>query len=139
MCLNSVGELTQKCDRENREWWQHQIKSIYGWNPDLVVQCLLCISCLNAKATNCPTIWSQKLQCAVFQHKNDETKNSTGMQFKAQYQKRHVSCFGTSFQGRVFSWHGNRYLSCIVLDDSDRLAGWNLHQNLIWLTGNDNC
>ena len=25
----SVGERSRKCDKENREWWWHQIKSIY--------------------------------------------------------------------------------------------------------------
>ena len=29
MCLNSVGERTQRCDKENREWQWRQIKSIY--------------------------------------------------------------------------------------------------------------
>ena len=92
MCLNFVGERTQKCDRENREWWWRQIKSIYRLHLDLVVKQLCYISCLNACATNCATFRNQKLCCgAVFLHKNDETKNSSGLQFKAQHQKK--ACF----------------------------------------------
>ena len=37
ICLNSVGERTQKCDRENWGWRWRQIKSIYRWYLDLVV------------------------------------------------------------------------------------------------------
>ena len=39
VCLNSVGERTQRCDGENREWW---------WYLELVVKRLRCINCLNA-------------------------------------------------------------------------------------------
>ena len=77
-------ERTQKCDRENRDWWWCQIKSIYRLHLDLVVKQLCYISCLNACATNCATFRNQKLCCGtVFLHKNDETKNSSGLQFKA--------------------------------------------------------
>ena len=38
MCLNFVGERTQKCDRENREWQRRQITSIYRLYLDLVVK-----------------------------------------------------------------------------------------------------
>ena len=80
MCLNFVGERTQKCDKENREWRWRQIKSIYRLYLDLVVKQLCYISCLNAWATNCATFRNQKL-CwgTVFLHKSDETKNSSGL------------------------------------------------------------
>ena len=75
---------TQKCDRENWEWWWHQIKSIYRLYLDLVVKQLCCINCLNAWATNCAPFRNQKLCCGtVFLNKNDETKNSSGLYFKA--------------------------------------------------------
>ena len=61
MCLNFVGELTQKCDTENREWWWRPIKSIYRLHLDLVVKQLCCINCLNAWATSCATFRNQKL------------------------------------------------------------------------------
>ena len=47
MCLNSVEQRTQKCDRENRKWWWHQIKPIYMWYLDLVVKRFRQINCLN--------------------------------------------------------------------------------------------
>ena len=82
MCLNFVGERTQKCDKENREWRWRQIKSIYRLYLDLVVKQLCYISCLNAWATNCATFRNKKLCCGtVFLHKNDETKNFSGLQF----------------------------------------------------------
>ena len=90
MCLNSVGELTQMYDWENRKWRWRQIKSIYIWYLDLAVKRLHCTSCLNAWATNCVAFWNQKLCCGtVFLHKNDEKKNSSGL-----HQKRHVFCLG---------------------------------------------
>ena len=80
MCLNFVGERTWKCDRENREWWRRQIKSIYSLYLDLVVKQHCYISCLNASANNCATFRNQKLCCGtVFQHKNDEMKSSSGL------------------------------------------------------------
>ena len=80
MCLNFVEESTQKCDRENQEWWWRQIKSIYRLHLDLVVKQLYYNSCLNAWATNSATFRNQKLCCGtVFLHKNDETKNSSGL------------------------------------------------------------
>ena len=79
MCLNCVGERTQKCDKENRESWWRQIKSIR--NSILIKQHY--INCLNAWATDCATFRNQKLCCGtVFLHKNDETKNSSGLHFK---------------------------------------------------------
>ena len=75
ICLNFVEERTQKCARENREWQWYQIKSIYRLHLDLVVKQLYYISCLN-----CATFRNQKLGCGtVFLHKNDETKNSSGL------------------------------------------------------------
>ena len=72
MCLNIVGERTQKCDRKNREWRWRQIKYFYRLHLDLVVKQLCC----NA------TFRNRKLCCGnVFLHKNDETKNSSGLQF----------------------------------------------------------
>ena len=53
MRLNSVGERTQKGDRENRELRWRQIKSIYLWY--LVVKQLRYINSLNAWDTNCDT------------------------------------------------------------------------------------
>ena len=83
MCLNFVGERTQKCDKENREWRWRQIKSIYRLYLDLVVKKLCYINCLNAWATNCATFRNQKLCCGtVFLHKSDEIKTSSGLQFK---------------------------------------------------------
>ena len=38
MCLKFVEERTQKYDRENREWWWRQIKSIYRLHLELVVK-----------------------------------------------------------------------------------------------------
>ena len=61
MCLNFVGERTQKCDRENREWRWHQIKPIYRLYPDLAVKQLCYINCLNPWATNCTTFRNQRL------------------------------------------------------------------------------
>ena len=55
MRLDSVGERTQKCDRENREGRWCQINSIYRLHPDLVAESLRCINSLNAWATNCAT------------------------------------------------------------------------------------
>ena len=51
MCLNFVGERTWKCDKENRECWWRQIKSIYRLHLDLVVKQICYINCLNAWAT----------------------------------------------------------------------------------------
>ena len=45
---NSVGECSQKCDRENRQWrWRH-IKSTVWWYLDLVVKRFHRPNCLNA-------------------------------------------------------------------------------------------
>ena len=47
---------------------------------DLVAKQLGYINCLNTWATNCATFGNQKLCCGnVFLHKNDETKNSSGL------------------------------------------------------------
>ena len=71
------------CDRENREWWWPQIKSIFRLQLDLVVKQFYYINCLNARATKCATFRSQKLYCGtVFLYNNDETKTSSGLQFK---------------------------------------------------------
>ena len=59
MCLNFVGERAQKCDRDNREWWWCQIKSIYRLHLDLVVKKLCYINCLNAWATSCAAFRNQ--------------------------------------------------------------------------------
>ena len=81
-CLNFVEERPQQCDRENRVWCQ--IKSKYRLQLDLAVKQFSYISCLNACATHCATFRNQKSCCGtVFLHKNDETKNSSGLQFKA--------------------------------------------------------
>ena len=78
MCLNFEGELTQKCDKENREWRSRQIKSIYRLHLDLVVKKLYYINCLNAWATSFATFRNQILCCGtVFLDKNDEMKNSS--------------------------------------------------------------
>ena len=83
MCLNFVGERTQKCDRKNREWPWRQIISICRLYLDLVVKQLCYINCLNAWATSCATFRNQKLCCGtVFLDKNDERKTSSGLQFK---------------------------------------------------------
>ena len=67
---------------EEGRW--RQIKSIYRWHLDLVTESFRCINSLNAWAPNCATFWNQKLCCdTVFLHKNDEMKNSSGLQFKA--------------------------------------------------------
>ena len=84
MCLKFVGERAQKCDKENREWRWRQIKSIYRLYQDLVVNSMLLkkryTNCLSAWATNFATFRNQKLYCGtVFLHKNDETKNSSGL------------------------------------------------------------
>ena len=69
MCLNFVGERTQKCDRENRECGGVR-SNIYRLHLDLVVKQL----CHNA------TFRNQKLCYGkVFLFKNDETKNSSGL------------------------------------------------------------
>ena len=69
MCLNFVGERTQKCDRENRECGGVR-SNIYRLHLDLVVKQL----CHNA------TFRNQKL-CygTVFLLKTHETKNSSGL------------------------------------------------------------
>ena len=86
MCLKSVGERSQKCDRGNREQWWCQIKSIYRWYLDLVVKRLHCINYLNAWVNSCATFSNQMLCCGTFLlHKNDETKNTSGLQFKTQH------------------------------------------------------
>ena len=104
MYLNFVEKHTQKCDRENQEWWWCQIKSIYRLHLDLVVRQLCYISCLNASATNCATSRNQNLCCGtVFLHKNDETKNSSGLQFKAQHKK---ACFLFRANWTCLSWAG---------------------------------
>ena len=80
MCLNSVGERTQKCDRESREWRWRQIKSIYSWYLDLVVKRLRFINFLNAWATNYATFSNRKLCCGtVFLRRSDQTKNPLGL------------------------------------------------------------
>ena len=55
MYLNSVGERTQKCDRENRMWRWRQIKPAYMWYLEVVVKLLRQINCLNPWDTNCAT------------------------------------------------------------------------------------
>ena len=55
MYLNSVGERTQKCDRENRMWRWRQIKPAYMWYLEVVVKRLRQINCLNPWDTNCAT------------------------------------------------------------------------------------
>ena len=55
MCLHSVVERTQKCDRENQEGRWRQVKIIYRWHLDLVGESLRCIISLNAWAANCAT------------------------------------------------------------------------------------
>ena len=55
MRSHSVGERTQKCDREHREGRWYQIKSINRWHLDLVAESLHCINSLNAWAANCAT------------------------------------------------------------------------------------
>ena len=47
MCLNSVGERTQRCDSESGECRWRQIKPIYIWYLELVVKRFRCINCLN--------------------------------------------------------------------------------------------
>ena len=83
MCLSFVGERTLKCDKEHRERWWRQIKSIYRLHLDLVVKQLCYINCLNAWATNCTTFRNQKLCCGTdFLRKNDERKTFSGLQVK---------------------------------------------------------
>ena len=83
MCLNFVGERTQKCDRENRERRWRQILSICRLYLDFIVKQFCYINCLNAWATHCATYRNQKLCCGtVFLDKNDEQKTSSGLQFK---------------------------------------------------------
>ena len=84
LCLNSVAERTHKCGKENREWRWRQIKPIYRWHLYLLVKLLRSINCLNAWANNCATFCNQDLRCyTVFLHKNHDTKNSSGLYFKA--------------------------------------------------------
>ena len=69
MCLNFLGERTQKYDRENREWRWRQIK-YFRLHLDLVVKQL----CYN------DTFRNQNLCCGnVFPHENNETKNSSAL------------------------------------------------------------
>ena len=75
MCLHSVVERTQKCERGNQECRWRQIKIIYWWHLDLVGESLRCINSLNAWAANCATFWNQKLYCdTVFLHINDDNE-----------------------------------------------------------------
>ena len=75
------------CGVTNSEMWQGKPrgamaseKPIYRWHLDLIAKGLRCNNCLNTWATNCATFWNQKLCCVtVFLHKNDETKNSSGL------------------------------------------------------------
>ena len=92
MCLNFVGERTQKCDKENREWRQRQIGRLY---LDLVVKKLCYINCLNAWATNCATFRNQKLCClSTYYIKMMKRRTLQACNFKTQHQKRHVFCLG---------------------------------------------
>ena len=69
MCLNFVGERTQKSDRKTKSGGGIR-SNIYRLHLDLVVKQLCC----NA------TFRNHKLCCVnVFLHKNDETKNSSGL------------------------------------------------------------
>ena len=93
--LEFCGERTQKYSRENRAWRWRQINSIYRWYLDLVLKRLCCINCLNAQDTNCATSSNQKFCCGTFfLDKNNETKNSSGLQLKAEYQKNMFSVQG---------------------------------------------
>ena len=88
MCLYFVGERTQKSDREKREW------PIYRLYLDLVMKQLYYINCLSAWATNYATDYANYATNygTVSLHTNDEAKNSSGLQFKTQHQKKHAFC-----------------------------------------------
>ena len=81
MCLNFVGNVLMSVIGKTES--RGGVRSnIYRLHLDLVVKQL----CYNA------TFRNQKLCCCnVFLHKNDEPKNSSGLQFKAQHPKRHFS------------------------------------------------
>ena len=67
--LELRGEHARKFDSKDRDW---QFKKWLLTGYWLKV------------ATNCPTLWNQKLWCrTLFLHKNDEAKNSSDLQFKA--------------------------------------------------------
>ena len=73
MYLNFVGERTQKSDRKTESGGGIR-SNIYRLHLDVVAKQL----CYNA------TFRNQKFCCGtVFLHKNDETKKSSGLQFKA--------------------------------------------------------
>ena len=90
--LNSVGEPPEKYNREKREWWWRQIKSIYRWYLDMVIKRLRCINCLNSWAANM-SISEIKSYVVVLPFYIKKIKRKT-LQFKAQHQKRHVFCLG---------------------------------------------
>ena len=70
MSLNSVEKCDQNRDGKNRDWQWCQIKPVDRWYRDLVVKCLHCGT----------------LRCStLFVHKNEESKNSLGLPFKAYY------------------------------------------------------
>ena len=95
MCLNFVGERTQKYDRENREWRWRQIKSIYRFYLDLVAKKLYYINCLNAYAIIVPLSEIKSYVVVLpFYIKMMKRRTHQACSFKAYYQKRHVFCLG---------------------------------------------
>ena len=87
MCLNFVGKCTEKCDKKTESGGDLRSNQFIGctqtWQlKNSILMKKHYINCLNAWATNCTTFRNQKLCCVtVFLHKNDETKNSPGLQF----------------------------------------------------------
>ena len=85
------GNILRTVTGKTKSVWWLQIKQNNRRYLNSVVYGFYCINCLNA----CATFWNQKLWCVtLFLNKNDETKNSLGLSFKAQHQKMHIFCFG---------------------------------------------
>ena len=82
MGLNSARERVraEKRDGEGQEWRWCQIKPTDRLHLDLAFKRLRCINFL----ITCATFSNQKLWCGtIFLDKNDETKISSDLQFKA--------------------------------------------------------
>ena len=95
MCLNFVGERTQKYDRENREWRWRQIKSIYRLYLDLVVKKLYYINCLNVWTIIVPLSEIKSYFVVLpFYIKMMKRRTLQICSFKASHQKRNVFCLG---------------------------------------------
>lgn len=93
--LNCVGKTSSELQQENGERWWRQVMLAVRCYINLAAKHNPFINFLDICVTLCATFLNQKLWRGTLSlHKNHETKNSSGLQFKAYHQKRQVSCFG---------------------------------------------